>query len=910
MERKCCKSELDRYYLQQAKGAQIRSRARFVEKGESSVKFFSSLFKHNKITSLKSDDGTVLTNDEDLLDLAAKFYDNLYKTKGIAECEITKYLDRIKIEKKLTDHQRNSVEGKITYKECDQALKQLKPNKSLGLDGLPAEFYKTFWPKIRTLLVDAYNESYDDGQLIESQRKAVITLIFKKGDAELLSNYRPISLTCVDYKILAFCLANRMQKVIKCIVSSAQVAYIKDRYIGCNVRLIEDVIDYCDDTDTGAVLMMLDFKKAFDTLEWNFIFHVLKCFNFGESFIHWIMTLYSDPIACVKNNGHLSRDIHIERSVRQGCPVSVLLYILAVEIMALSIRQNEAIVGLQISNDCDCIKIMQYADDGVLFLRDDDELREAINTINRFSNVAGTVLNTAKCEGLWLGSFKERQNGCNLLDIKWPTEPIRCLGIYIGHRKTDTDILNWSLKLETIEAQLHRWKQRELTVFGKIAIIKQLIVPKVLFSVSNLAIPDGFIQKLNTLLFNYIWGKRDKVKRNVIINDYEKGGLKMIDIESQFTSIKASWVIRLLQADEDALWTKVAKYYLKYHVQDLIFKCNFTGNYNCELVDKIPAFYKEVLTSYNKAKCIDMDWFCNNILEQPLWANDLINVKIQGKKSTLYYKRWIDAGIVKLCNLRFIDGILDEQYIYDTVNDKVNILSEISKLKLALKPFTQFIGTHRPNGDNYLPLFTANGDEVTMNEFKMCKSRFFYKLLIANKAERPRSEERWQSMFYLDHADFKTVYKHKVIFVKDRKIAEFNYKMLHDILPCNLNLVKWKKVKYPNCNFCKVEETTLHMLYYCKYATGIWNVFNQKVGLDVGIQDLITGSGISEQVDFLISLVSYLIYKQWLLESLKNQPRINNMGITQLAVDLKYRVSLYKEIGWDSYVDAIQMLLL
>ena len=92
----------------------------------------------------------------------------------------------------------------------------------------------------------------------------MISLIFKKGDAELLSNYRPISLTCVDYKILAFCLANRMQKVIKYIVSSSQVAYIKDRYIGCNVRLIEDIIEYYDDTEGPGVLMMLEVKKAFD----------------------------------------------------------------------------------------------------------------------------------------------------------------------------------------------------------------------------------------------------------------------------------------------------------------------------------------------------------------------------------------------------------------------------------------------------------------------------------------------------------------------------------------------------------------------------------------------------------------------------------------------------------------------
>ena len=119
----------------------------------------------------------------------------------------------------------------------------LKLNRSPGLDGLPAEFYKQFWNVIGTLIVDAFDESFEDQQLSESQRIAVITLIFKKGDARLLANYRPISLTNTDYKILAFCLANRLQKVIKKIISFDQVAYVKDRYIGCNIRLVEDIYD-------------------------------------------------------------------------------------------------------------------------------------------------------------------------------------------------------------------------------------------------------------------------------------------------------------------------------------------------------------------------------------------------------------------------------------------------------------------------------------------------------------------------------------------------------------------------------------------------------------------------------------------------------------------------------------------
>ena len=165
------------------------------------------------------------------------FYSDLYKSKSILNEHIDSYFKNICIEKTLSIEERELIEGKISYVECTKVVNSLKLNKSPGLDGLPSEFYKKFWPKLCNLIVDSFNESYDDGILCESQRKAVITLIFKKGDAELLLNYRPISVTCADYKILAFCLANRLQSVIKSIVSSSQVSYIKGRYIGCNNQL-------------------------------------------------------------------------------------------------------------------------------------------------------------------------------------------------------------------------------------------------------------------------------------------------------------------------------------------------------------------------------------------------------------------------------------------------------------------------------------------------------------------------------------------------------------------------------------------------------------------------------------------------------------------------------------------------
>ena len=125
---------------------------------------------------------------------------------------------------------------------------------------------------------------------------------------------------------------------------------------------MEDVIELYDKLDKEGILMMLDFSKAFDCLEWNFLYAVLEQFNFGNTFIHWIRTLYDDPITCIKNNGYLSRNISIQRGIRQGCPVSALLFIIATEVMSINIRSNKQLQGLDIPGSDINVKILQYAD--------------------------------------------------------------------------------------------------------------------------------------------------------------------------------------------------------------------------------------------------------------------------------------------------------------------------------------------------------------------------------------------------------------------------------------------------------------------------------------------------------------------------------------------------------------------
>ena len=468
-ERKVLKLRLDNLYKEKSKGYQIRARAKWVELGETSSAYFCKLEKarqsNNCITSLKDENGHIKTSDMDILSIAHSFYQNLYTSSQTEDKAIDSYLGSLNTERTLSDLEKDSCEGEITLDECTLAVSKMKINKSPGLDGICIEFYKKFWPVVGKLLVDVFNDSYAEGILPDSERTAVMTLIFKKGEEDEIGNFRPISLTNVDYRILAFVLSNRLQNIIPSIVNTDQTAYIKGRYMGQNIRLLLDIINNYNTKDKQGFIMTLDFTKAFDTLEWNFMFKVMKFFNFGESFIKWIKLLYEEPISYIKNNGHLSEQISISRGIRQGCPISGLLFILAVEVLALRIRSSISLKGLPIGNKH--IKISQYADDGVLYLNDKDEIGCAINIISNFGNVAGTLLNIDKCEGMCLGSFNTNMVLKKIFGISCKSS-IRCLGIYAGSDYAKNYQMNWSVKIEKIKSCLERWESRDLTLFGKV----------------------------------------------------------------------------------------------------------------------------------------------------------------------------------------------------------------------------------------------------------------------------------------------------------------------------------------------------------------------------------------------------------------------------------------------------------
>ena len=256
----------------------------------------------------------------------------------------------------LSEEEQEPLETELTLEELKAALASFANNKSPGEDGFTKKFYEFFFFFFCYLLwkdlLNSYNEAFHKGELSKSQRRGILTLI-PKEDITLtdLKNWRPISLPNLDYKILSKILARRLEQFLPNLIHSDQTGFVRGRYIGQNIRLLSDIMEFSSNKQLSGILLFVDFEKAFDTLEWSFISKTLGAFNFGPNFRKWFSVLYNNIQSSVLNGGYTTNYFQISRGVRQGCPLSPSLFILAVELLALKIRQSPQCKGIQIPGD-------------------------------------------------------------------------------------------------------------------------------------------------------------------------------------------------------------------------------------------------------------------------------------------------------------------------------------------------------------------------------------------------------------------------------------------------------------------------------------------------------------------------------------------------------------------------------
>ena len=528
------------------------------------------------------------------------FYSDLLETKSASLLStnfrenFSAFVENLDIPK-LSFEESMSLESDLTLGEIKNVLKSFQSNKSPGGDGFSKEFFETFFDLIDIHLLNSCNEAFTKGQLSISQRRGIICLI-PKDDSNLteLSNWRPLTLLNVDYKILAKAIGQRIESKLSSLIHSDQTGFITGRFIGQNVRLLNDIMEYTEAKNLPGILLFIDFRKAFDTIEWNFLHKCIELYNFGPNIRKWISILYNNVESGVMNAGFMTNYFKVSRGVCQGCPLSPLLFVLAVEMLALKIRQDQLCRGIELPNGQNA-KISQFADDTTLILEDTTSLRNAMNIVNSFGVLSSLQLNKKKTKALWIGASSK--NKIEPLRFQCPKEPIKFLGTYLSHNTASNNNNNFYIKIRKMETKLNIWRSQDLTLFGRTMLAKSLGLSQLIYAASMLSVPETVIQQTQSRLFAFLWmNKRDKIKRQVLFRPLSKGGLSFPCFRTVIKALRFSWISRLLNNTHDT-WTAIPNYYFNKH-GGLLFLLNC--NYNVGKLDrKIPLFYPELLDYLN-----------------------------------------------------------------------------------------------------------------------------------------------------------------------------------------------------------------------------------------------------------------------------------------------------------------------
>ena len=153
----------------------------------------------------------------------------------------------------------------------------------------------------------------------------------------------------------------------------------------------------------------------------------------------------------------------------------------------------------------------------------------ALEEIEQFGKFAGPKFNSTKTNAITIVPQNEY-----LRNVQWTTDPVKYLGIYVGKDKRKQEKMNWDNKLIKIQSIMNMWKMRNLTLYGKIVIIKSLVISQIVYAATVIHVPEMLARKLEKMIYTFIWGaKREKIKRTVCINSAEEGGLNMIDLQSK-----------------------------------------------------------------------------------------------------------------------------------------------------------------------------------------------------------------------------------------------------------------------------------------------------------------------------------------------------------------------------------------
>ena len=880
--------QLENLREKKIKGSIVRSRAALIDNWEKPSKYFLNLEKRNhvnkNIPSLM-DGKKEIFNTEQILSLQRAFYADLYSSKNTVSLENSKFSDYLDNIPKLPKTSRDKLEIPYTIEELQLAIKSSKLNKAPGPDGYSNEFFKYFVNELQFWIYRYLVEAINNNQFSHIALDGVITCIPKQGKLRNdLKNWRPLTLLNSIYKFFSSMIANRLKNCLPSIINEDQTGFISGRFIGENTRMVYDTIEYCDSHDEPGLLLILDFSKAFDTIEWPFIAEVLNLFEFGDNFANMIRLCQINSTSRVEQNGFLSSSIELQRGCRQGDPISPYVFVLCAEILSHVVRERGDIRGIVLHGKES--KVSQYADDTTMLLREDlQTITTIVRVLKWFKSVSGLDINKEKTKVVKLGALRDR-------NIPWQgkfgfnwSKKFEILGIHYNMDKIyDITDLNIQRKQGEIEQLIRIWSTRNLTPYGKVTIIKSLLISKITHMLLSLPSPSSTcINDLNNTFSKFLWsGKPPKWRKEILEGEICYGGLKLHNISLFDKSLKLSWLRRYIGSNSK--WTIFPDYFDLWEV--------FT--YGPDILDRIKEttsnkFWLDVIDSLSLMWQTDVTASKLFIKDTPIWLNPLFSVPIN--------KQWFRKGISTIADfLGDMNVILPMDVFVEKYNVTTNFL-EYHQITIKIKKFLEWkdVPLHTEE-------FPRNSSlNIFLNQTKKGVSRIYSQMKQFNVHILEGVSNKWflTAELSIDSSDFSRSFRFHHNIYKDTYLKYIQFRTLHHRFFTNEKLHKMGIKKSNLCSFCKAHvDSVEHMFLHCDISLELWEEVENWIRL-LGMENYNMSAskivlGDLENAHFINTII--LLTKKVIYNAMKKeqQPHILNVKneTKKFYFEEKYRAYL------------------
>ncbi|GJZ04462.1 RNA-directed DNA polymerase, eukaryota [Tanacetum coccineum] len=468
--------------------------------------------------------------------------------------------------KTISIDQETELEGAVSKEEVKKAVWDCGSDKSPGPDGFSFGFYRKFWTCIENDVFAAVNYFFTFGDIPKGCNACFIALIPKVHDANLVKDFRPISLIGSIYKIIAKILANRLVGVLGDIVNEVQSAFISDRQILDGPFILNEVIQWCKSKKKQSLIFKVDFEKAYDSVRWDFLDDVLKKFGFGNKWRDWIQKCLRSSRGSIIINGSPTEEFQFFKGLKQGDPLSPFLFILIMESLHLSFQSVVDVglfKGIHLSPLVN-LSHMFYADDAVFVGQwCDDNINTLVHVLECFFRASGLRINMSKSKimGVNVGDDKIKvaasKLGCLILNT-----PFTYLGTKVGGNMSRVQA--WTEIIDKVKSRLSNWKLKSLSIGGRLTLLKSVLGSIPIFHMSIFKVPLTVLRSLESIRCQFFNGhelksnKSSWVKWNSVLAAKEKGGLGVSSLFALNRALLMKWFWRFY-SHNDSLWSRVIK---------------------------------------------------------------------------------------------------------------------------------------------------------------------------------------------------------------------------------------------------------------------------------------------------------------------------------------------------------------